>query len=407
MKQQPDPDLIVDPPVIRDPAGGANQLGVRDHNERLVLSLIQRHGSLASAEIARRTRLSAQTVSVIIRALEAAGLLRRGEPQRGKVGKPLTPVMLNPDGILSLGLKIGRRSCDVVLVDVTGRIRDRVGTTYPYPTPDRVMTFLAEGLVRFHDRLQPALRSRIAGIGVAAPFELWNWLDTVNASPRAMESWRGFDLAAAIGAICDYPVHVSNDATAACAAELMFGRGRELADYAYFFVGYFTGGGVVLNDAVYSGRTGNAGSFGTLPVGSTVAPEHQLIHNSSLYLLERALTRDGKDPMQIWNQPDDWAGFPAELDAWIARAGRHLAVAAVAVCSVIDFQGVLIDGGFPPPVRARLVAEIDRHLDEIDTQGIARPRILEAAVGAQAREIGAASLPISAQFLLTQRAFAA
>ena len=59
----------MDATTIRDPMGGANQSGLRDHNERLVLSLIQRHGGLPSAEIARRANLSAQTVSIIIREL--------------------------------------------------------------------------------------------------------------------------------------------------------------------------------------------------------------------------------------------------------------------------------------------------------------------------------------------------
>ncbi|MGB2892571.1 MAG: winged helix-turn-helix domain-containing protein, partial [Albidovulum sp.] len=54
--------------LIRDPMGGATPSGVRDHNERLVLSLIQRHGALPSADIARRANVSAQTVSTIIRA---------------------------------------------------------------------------------------------------------------------------------------------------------------------------------------------------------------------------------------------------------------------------------------------------------------------------------------------------
>ena len=94
-------------------ARGANQSGVRDHNERLVLSLIHRHGSLASVEIARLTRLSPQTVSVIIRRLEADGLLSRSDPVRGKVGKPLTPVALNPDGVRSLGMIIGRRASEI------------------------------------------------------------------------------------------------------------------------------------------------------------------------------------------------------------------------------------------------------------------------------------------------------
>lgn len=61
-------------PEVIDPSGGANQTRVRAYNERLVMSLVRRHGELSKADIARRSGLSAQTVSVIMRALESDGL---------------------------------------------------------------------------------------------------------------------------------------------------------------------------------------------------------------------------------------------------------------------------------------------------------------------------------------------
>ena len=79
---------------------GTNQIGVRLYNERLVLSLIRRHGSLPKAEIARLTGLSPQTITVIIRGLEADGLVVKRGRQRGKVGQPSVPFGLDPDGVL-------------------------------------------------------------------------------------------------------------------------------------------------------------------------------------------------------------------------------------------------------------------------------------------------------------------
>lgn len=43
------------------------------------------------------------------------------EPQRGQVGQPSIPMSLNPNGVFSIGLKIGRRSADLVLVDFLGQ----------------------------------------------------------------------------------------------------------------------------------------------------------------------------------------------------------------------------------------------------------------------------------------------
>src|SRR5690606_23077600 len=102
---------------------GTRQSGVRVYNERLVLSLIRQLGALPKAAIARSTGLSPPTVSAIVGQLEADGLLIRNAPQRGRVGQPSVPVSLNPDGAFSVGVKIGRRRCDVVLMDFVGGVR--------------------------------------------------------------------------------------------------------------------------------------------------------------------------------------------------------------------------------------------------------------------------------------------
>jgi predicted NBD/HSP70 family sugar kinase len=391
--------------AIRDPQGGANQSGIRDHNERLVLSLIHRHAGLPSAEIARRSNLSAQTVSIIIRALEKDGLLLRGEPIRGKVGKPSIPMTLNPDGILSFGLNIGRRSADLVLIDVSGRLRAQRKIHYAYPKPDVLMSFLAEGYAELTGALSARQVNRTAGIGVAAPFELWNWLDTVNAPREEMQIWRRFDVGPRVEEITGLPVTVQNDTTAACTAEHIFGRGREFSDYAYFFIGSFIGGGVVLNDTVYSGRTGNAGAFGSIPV-SGASGTQQLIQHASLFLLERALERAGKDPAKLWAQDCDWSDFGQPLDDWIGHTARHLAFAAVAVASVIDFECILIDANCPPAIRRRIIDSAREEIGKIDTQGIETPVVTEASVGRNARAIGAATLPIIDRYLLSQQRFA-
>jgi hypothetical protein len=98
---------------------GTSQSGVVLYHERLILSLIRRQRSVAEVEIARLTGLSTQTTTVIINRLEADGLLLAGEPQRGHIGQPSVPYALNPDGAFGLGLMIGRRSSDLVLMDFT------------------------------------------------------------------------------------------------------------------------------------------------------------------------------------------------------------------------------------------------------------------------------------------------
>lgn len=382
--------------------GGANQVRVRAYNERLVLSLVRLHKSLSKADITRRSGLSAQTVSVIMRSLESEGLLLRGDPVRGKVGQPSVPMRLNPDAVYSFGVKIGRRSADLVLMDFVGQIRLQHHETYAYPQPDRIMEIITSGIAQLEARLAADQRSRIAGLGIAAPFELWNWADEVGAPPGAMDAWRTFDLHSEVAARVSYPVFLQNDATSACGAELVFGVGPSYADFIYLFIGSFIGGGIVLNSSVYSGRTGTAGAIGPLPVRGKDGETRQLLDIASIFVLENLLRQTGIEPQPLWYSADDWIDFGEPLEVWIQDSAAALAQAIVAAASVIDFGAAVIDGGFPHWVRRRLVNATIDAVACLDLQGVIIPDIIEGKVGAQARAIGGASLPIFARYLMDQ-----
>jgi predicted NBD/HSP70 family sugar kinase len=379
---------------------GTTQSGVRLYNERLALSLIRRHGSLPKAEIARATGLSAQTVSVIVRQLEADGLLVKERPQRGKVGQPLVPFSLNPDGAFSIGLKVGRRSADLILMDLAGTVRRTVRQTYRFPAPRELLGFVEAALAELTGELTRRQRDRISGVGIAAPFELWAWEEEVGAPRAVLEAWRDFDLQQEIARICDWPVHFCNDATAACAAELLFGHGREHQDYAYFYIGYFIGGGIVLNGALYQGRRGNAGALGSFPVPAPGGGAQQLIRTASFYVLEQELTRQGRAPEMLWRNSEDWSEVGEALDRWIDTAAAGLAQASAGVASALDISAIVIDGAMPGEVRERLCAAVRAALKKVNMQGISPFAVAEGTIGASARAMGAASLPLFANFII-------
>jgi predicted NBD/HSP70 family sugar kinase len=376
---------------------GSDQSGVRLYNERLVLTLIRRHRSLPKAAMARMTGLSAQTVSVIVRQLEADGLLIKEKPQRGKVGQPLVPFSLNPEGAFFIGLKIGRRSSDLMLIDFLGRVRENRHETFLYPEPQNILESVRESLKQLTGGLARSERKRINGLGIAAPFELWNWAAEIGAPQTAMDAWRGFDFRAAVKRFCSWPVYYSNDATAACAAELVFGKGNNYRDYAYFFIGTFVGGGVVLGGHIFEGRTGFAGAFGTLPVPGLEGTD-QLIRRASLYLLERRLAESGRNPALLAATPNDWGNIGEELELWIADTAAALAHAVIAAMSVIDFEAVIIDGAMPEAVRADLVEALRIKLADHDLRGLPPFELTEGTLGSGARAMGGACQSLIANF---------
>lgn len=379
---------------------GSNQSGMRAYNERLVLSLVRRDSALAKSDIARMTGLSAQTVSVIVRGLEADGLLMRGEPVRGKIGQPSVPMRLAADGAYFFGLKIGRRSVDLVLIDFLGNVVDFRRQTYRYPVPDTVVAFVKEALPALTRTLPFRLRGRISGLGIAMPFQFWNWAQYIGAPQAEMDAWRHRDIQEEIAGLCDLPVFAQNDANAACGAELVFGTGERPQDFLYFYIGYFVGGGLVLNGSLYPGRSGNAGALGSMPVPAPGGGQRQLISVASTASLERYLIEAAVGTDQLWESPESWDVPAVILDRWLGEVAFGLARAILAAAAVIDFQAVLIDGWLPETIRAALVERTAGELAGLDAAGIELPQVRQGTVGHQARSLGAASIALSQRYLI-------
>ncbi len=397
-----DGDMAFASPIVSPPlnAGGANQAGVRLYNERLLLSLVRRFGPLSKIEVARLTGLSVQSTSAIMNRLQAEGLLKREAPLRGRVGQPTIPMSIDPEGAYSFGLKIGRRGCDLVLVDFRGAICQRAYRAYAFPTPTLVLDLVREAVPSLASSLSPAQRRRIVGLGVAAPFQLWSWESEIGAPRGAMQAWRHFDVESEIAAVCPYLTTLCNDATAACAAEFFFGRCWRYRDFLYFFVGEFLGGGLVLDGALRPGRTGNAAALGSMPIVAKsdggVAP--QLIACASICELERRLEAAGVDSSSIHATPESWGEFGAQLDGWIEDAASALAYATVAAISVIDFEAIVIDGALPATVRERIVVRTAQVFASLDRRGLSDVEIVSGSIGADAGSIGGAALPLIKHF---------
>lgn len=383
---------------------GTNQSGMRDHNERLVLSLVRRHGALAKSDIARMTGLSAQTVSVIMRQLEQDGLLERGEPVRGKVGQPSVPMSLAAEGAFFFGLKVGRRSADLVLTDFRGRMRAARRRVYRYPSPDAVVGFVREAVPALAGELPPALRERIMGMGIAMPFQLWNWVSVLGAPQAEMDAWRSRDIGAELGEALALPVYVQNDATSACGAELIFGTGERPKDFLYFYFGTFIGGGLVMNGQLFLGRTGNAAAVGSIQVPAPGGGTRRLIDLASMSVLAAAMEAAGETSDHLWSQHDRWEVSEAVLSAWLDQAAGALAQATLAAAALLEIQTVLIDGWMPVAVRAEMVRRVQGALLGLDLAGIDPPVIREGTVGADARALGAAAIPLSQRYLIDQNA---
>jgi len=379
---------------------GSNHAGMRQFNERVVLQAIRLHDSVSKADIARLTRLTPQTVQIIIARLEADALVRKLEPQRGKVGQPSVPMALNPDGAFSIGIKIGRRSLDLLLLDFTGHVRARSSLDYPYADPDTLFGEIEARLKQLAQTLPPKLRARLHGVGVAAPLSFGGWQTLLGTPPERAAKWAQIDIRERIAAMTPLPVGFVKDTAAACVAELVAGRGRSIGSFLYVFIDTFIGGGLVIDSQLRGGLNGNAGAIGSLSLGlakGTRAPE-QLLSQASMMNLEAAFEEAGLDASASLDDRALQPPWRAHTERWLRDATPSIAFAVHSAACLLDLDGVIVDGSFSRELLAATILAVNRSLDRFDWEGVVRPSVLAGTIGSDARAVGGALLPLYANF---------
>jgi predicted NBD/HSP70 family sugar kinase len=263
-----------------------------------------------------------------------------------------------------------------------------------------VVDFVREALPSIASRLPPYVSARIGGMGVAMPFQLWNWVNAIGAPQAEMDEWRHRDIAAELSEMTGMQVTVRNDATAACGAELVFGTGERPKDFLYFYFGVFIGGGLVLNNQLFTGRTGNAAGVGPMPVPGPDGQMHRLFDVASISVLADAMEANGESSSHLFVMPDEWVVSEAVLSRWIDSAADGLASAILSATALLEIGAVVIDGWMPGSVRAEITRKTREAFQKLDLAGVYTPDIREGTCGPHARALGAAAIPLSQRYLM-------
>ena len=380
---------------------GSNHTGMRQFNERIVLQAIRHHGAIPKADLARLTQLSTQTVAIIVGRLEGEGLLIKQARVRGRIGQPSVPLALNPQGAFSVGIQVGRRNLELLVADFCGQAVHRHEVLYDYPDPERLFSSIAEGLAQLQ-RQMGTLWARVVGVGLTAPLSLHKWADLMGGdAARALARWDGMDLLAVVQKLTELPVVFAKDTHAACVAELLQGHGRQVRSFLYVFVGTFVGGGLVLDGHLQGGERGNAGAIGSMPVGLAVRAGElppQLLQVASGWQLEEALQAAGHDPLLIHRDAIMDPAYAAQTEPWLARASQALAMTVSASAALLDLDAVVMDGSLGAPLMRALMQQTQAALAHYRFDGMHQPDLLTGRVGAHARALGGALLPLHSQF---------
>lgn len=345
------------PPSVRvaEHPSGMNQVLARSFNERLIMSLLLQHGGMTRFELGQKSGLSAQTISVIVRALERDSLICKGEAVRGRIGPPTTPISLNPEGVFSVGLHVDQDSIEAVLINFTGEpVTERAAQLERLDIASVEAGLLALLQTLMSD-ISPESRELVTGIGLTLPREF----DPANPGQDAVLS---HDFESALRAQTGLEIFIQNDITATASAEILYGRAKLMDDHLFCYVSDDLKPRLVLGGRIYSGA----------------APHSPICDGDRWNGTLRAL--------EAGAGPSDEA-----VRGWIAQSAEQMSRLIEDLARFASVPTMILAAPVSPPIMTALVAET--------SEGIAGGLAVEASsLGPHALALGAATLPIHSRF---------
>ncbi|MDH6153642.1 MULTISPECIES: ROK family transcriptional regulator [Paraburkholderia] len=386
---------------------GSNSANVRRYNERLLLQALRRGQPASKADLARQANLTNTAVGSIIASLGEAGLIEfTGRRLEGQRGQPASLIRLHPRGAFGIGVRLDRTSMETVLVNFAGELLARRAHDLVLPHPAKVLDIVQDDIHNILQILAPQERERLAGVGVAQPYNLGSWLRELGLPANTFRAWDGVDFASELGQAVSLPVFSENDGNAAAIAELFYGRGRQSDDFVYLFLGPAIGGGIAIDGDCLRGVSGNAGDIGVMPVPpsrlpSALQPNGQwdiLLSRASLNALARHLRYSGES---IEKRADLEACVARDLpavDEWIDDCIDALAPALRSMLCVLDVPVVILDADVDCGLLSTLMKRLRTAMVAAAPEARGIPELVQGTFGPDAGALGAATLPMFFNF---------
>jgi glucokinase-like ROK family protein len=239
-----------------------------EQRELSVLQLIHSGANDSRLDVARKTGLSAASITAMVRELMAMGLVVESEAVSSSVGRKPIPLKIRGDAGYVIGLDIGSFYTRVVVTDLNGLI------AYKH----RVETGLSEGRVRVLRRVFEAVHSAIRSVslprnsllamGVAHSGVIDAEKGMVLSYPRPgqMAEWKNVPLQSICEQEFKLPCRLEDSVRMRAAAEQVYGLGRKVEDFLYIDAGMGIGAAIYFAGKLYRGGGGKAGEFGHITV---------------------------------------------------------------------------------------------------------------------------------------------
>tara|TARA_R110000868_G_scaffold294140_1_gene554696 strand:- start:37602 stop:38828 length:1227 start_codon:yes stop_codon:yes gene_type:complete len=381
---------------------GTNLTYTKAYNFRIVFETIRLQGPISRADVARRTSLTAQTVSNIVNRLLERNFVQEGKKLQKKRGAPSTTLEVNPDGAFSVGLDFNRDHLTGILVDLAGNVKTKIFHEVDTPSPEEAIKLMVS-VVRQLTSTPEVGDAYICGVGVGLPGPLDinknnEVSNTIN--PKAFPNWNHVPIGKMLKEHIAVPIFIENNASAATIGEKWYGAGKNISNFAYAFFGAGLGGGLVLKGNLYEGQNQNSGEFGYFPFMGEKSPISDSDHPhvgehfnlTKLYQWLRESDIIVKRPEELGNLFLD--KNPVFLN-WLQLAKQYLASVFIVTQYMIDIEVIILGGRLPHIIFEDIANDLPGIMTSLRNDFKTPAPIFKCGTaGVDAAALGAATLPI-------------
>jgi predicted NBD/HSP70 family sugar kinase len=323
---------------------GTNLPRMGDFNEAVVLDAIRRvPDGLSRVELVELTGLSAQTVSNICRRLLNSGLAREAGMSSSGAGKPRRLLQVNAGARYAVGVHLDPAVVTLVVLNLLGTVVARAQRPTPEAAdPDHTLVEMSESINKLvTDSGVP--REHILGLGIAAPGPV-DLASGLVIAPPELTGWGRVPLRDYLAETTGLRVLLDKDVIAAAVAERWAGAAVNTGNFLFFYLGTGSGMGLVVDDVVLRGSSGNSGEVGGLYASCTTnALVSEAIEQGVLGgEFKPSGPRDAEQSLrELCRRASEGNVTAGEIiDRWAVRVGRGVAAAAtLADSEVIVFGG--------------------------------------------------------------------
>jgi predicted NBD/HSP70 family sugar kinase len=245
-------------------SGGANATRAQLFAEVLT------SGPLSRSELARRTGLSASTVTKMVNPLIDAGYIVETGATSSGLGRPRQLLRVAAERYAVLGVKIAPGTVTGVIADLEARVLAQRQRVLPAAHDPAAAIEVAAGMIKDLASEEAAGRGEVLGVGVGIGGHVDSRTGRIVRS--GLLGWTGVPLAAPLADATGLPVVIDNDVNALAIAERWFGAGRGIRSFVLVTVGPGVGSAFLLDGEPLTGATGLAGELGHIPVRADGAP---------------------------------------------------------------------------------------------------------------------------------------